>query len=294
MANSPLAEFREILRADQPLAPLTSLRIGGPAQWLATPRSTDELARLVRRCRDAAIPYRVLAGGTNILAPDEGVAGVVIRLAAEPFRQIAIHGTVATAGAGAALPDLIAEACKARASGLEALVGIPGTVGGAVRHNAGGRTGDIGQFVKQVELMDERGEITTRMRPDIRFGYRKSNLDDVVLLSFIFELAEDDPDRIVRRIKKIWISKKAKQPFGFQACGCALRDPRGLSAAALIESAGLSPVRVGGAELSDRDPRFVIAHPGTTSRDVVRLLEMVRTKVEERAGVRLELQLDVW
>lgn len=287
-------EFRAIVESEAPLGSLTAMRVGGPAQWLATPSHPDELARLVLRCRGESIPYRILAGGSNILVADEGVRGMVIRLSADAFRSVSLRGTTAAAGAGAPLADLIAAACQAHASGLEVLVGIPGTVGGAVLRNAGGRNGDIGQFVEKVDVLDDDGQVTTRHRADIRFGYRKSNLDGVVVLSATFELAEDDPDSIVRRIKKVWIGKKATQPFGFQAAGYIFRDPRGLNATLLIDTAGMSGAKVGGAELSDRDSRFIIAHPGATSRDVLRLIDLVRSKVEERTGVHLDLQIDVW
>ena len=179
-------------------------------------------------------------------------------------------------------------------SGLEALVGIPGTVGGALRCNAGSRTGDIGQHMHSLQAMDAGGEISTRMRADIRFGYRRSDIDDAIILGTTFELLQDDPQDIVKRIKKIWIAKKATQPFDFQSAGCVFRNPRGLSAALLIEDAGLLGTSVGGAELSDRDPRFIIAKEDATPRDILRLIDLVRSKVEESTGVLLELQIDVW
>lgn len=289
-----LDEFAEILTAHCPLAPLTSLGVGGPAEWLAVPRDVAELGRLVRRCHEAGIAYRILGGGTNVLVPDDGFAGVVIRIAAPAFQTNSVAGTTVTAGAGVPLADLIAGACRASLTGLEVLVGIPGSVGGALRRNAGGRTGDIGQFVQAVEVMDADGRIAKRYRSEIRFGFRESNLDDVIILSGTFELVHDSTEAIVRRLRKLWITKKSGQPFSFQASGYVFRNPRGLSASRFIEQAGLRGARVGGAELSDRDPKFIIAHPGATSRDVHRLIDLVRTKVEERTGVRLELQIDIW
>lgn len=289
-----LDEFRDILQENVPLAPFTSFGVGGPAEWLATPRTKDELSKLVRRCKEAEIFYRILGGGTNVLVPDEGVSGVVIRLTGPELTRVDLKGTRVKAGAGALLGDVIAQSAKSSASGLEILVGIPGTVGGAIRQNAGGRGGDIGQHVYSVDVMDEDGEIETKMRADIRFGYRQSNLDDVIILDTAFELVEENPEDIVRRIKKIWITKKANQPFGFQASGYVFRNPRGLSAVELMQRAELTSTRVGGAEISDRDPRFVIAHPGATARDILRLIDMVRSRVEEKTKVVIELQVDIW
>lgn len=294
MDMAVLDDFREILQENVPLGPLTSFGVGGPAEWLATPRSKDELSKLVRRCKEEEIAYRILGGGTNILVPDEGVSGVVIRLTEGELCRIDLAKNKVRAAAGASLADLIAQSAKASASGLEILVGIPGTVGGAVRQNAGGRGGDIGQHVYSVDVMDENGQIETKMRADIRFGYRQCNLNDVIILDTTFELLEENPEDIVRRIKKIWITKKANQPFGFQASGYVFRNPRGLSAVELMQRAELTATKVGGAEISDRDPRFIIAHPGATARDILRLIDMVRSRVEERTNVVIELQIDIW
>lgn len=290
----PLADFQAILTPGAPLGKMTCFRVGGPAQWLARPRNLEELARLTRRLRDAEIPSRILGGGYNLLVPDEGVQGVVLRLDAEEFQRIKVEGTRVHAGAGASLPDLIAAACKASAAGLEGLVGIPGSVGGALERNVGDRGGDIGQHVHSVRVLDADGNVSERLRADLRFGYRHSNLDDAIILDATFDLEEDNPEDLVRRVKKIWISKKANQPFEFEAAGYVFRSSRGLDAVELIERAGLRGTKVGAAELSDRNLKFIVVQPDGAARDVLRLIDLVTTKVEERLGVELELQIDVW
>lgn len=289
-----LDEFREILVEEAPLRERTGLRVGGPAQWLAKPRDRDELSSLARCCRAEGIPLRVLGGGSNVLAPDEGVRGVVVQVTEGPFARIEIEGNRVRVGAGAPLPELIAQACRGSLTGLEVLAGIPGTVGGALVRNAGGRSGDIGQFVSSVEVMDREGAIATRMRADIRFGFRSSNLDDAIVIAAEFELVEDDPDDIVRRLKKVWIAKKASQPFGFQSSAYIFRNPRGLSAVELIEKADLRGAKVGGAEICSRDPKFILTEPDATARDVLRLIDLVRSKVQDRMGANMELQVDIW
>lgn len=289
-----LSAFHDILSPNAALAPYSCFGVGGAAEYLAHPRDADQLVKLLGACREEGIPHRVLGAGSNVLIPDDGVKGVVIRLTAPSFQEIQIEGSGVLAGAGASLADLISRSCQASLSGLETLVGFPGTVGGAVRHNVGDRTGDIGQHVQSVTVLDEQGTIGSRSRSDIRFGYRQSSLEDVILLSVRFELEEENPDDLVRRIKKIWIARKATQPFGFQKAGCVFRNPRGLSAADLIEKAGLRGSKVGGAELSDRNPIYIVAQPGATSRDVRSLIDLVKGKVEQRLGVAMELHVDLW
>ncbi len=291
---SGLDEFAEIVKPNEPLAPYTYFKLGGPAETLVQPRSREELAAVVRRCRQEHIPLRVLGGGCNLLVREEGVRGAVLRLSEPAFTAIRVEGKKVHAGTGAPLSALISQAARHNLAGFESLVGIPGTVGGGLRVNAGDRSGEIGQYVRRVEVMDENGEIEARERDELRFDYRWSNLDDPVLLAADFELDADDADAIVKRMRKAWIQRKATQPLSFQAAGRIFKDPRGLSAASLIEQANLVKTRVGGAEVSDRNGNFIIAHPGATSRDVLRLIDLVRARIRERFSVDLELEIAVW
>ena len=289
-----LAEFAEIVKLKEPLAPYTHLRIGGPADALIHPRSRDELAAVVRRCFDKRIPLRVLGSGCNLLVRDEGVRGAVLRLSQPVFTEITVEGRRVRAGSGAALSALISQAARHGLAGPETLVGIHGTVGGSLRCNVGDRSGEIGQFVRRVEVMDWRGAVHVRERDEMHFAYHASNLDDPVLLAAEFDLEADAPDAIVKRMRKAWILRKASQPLSFQAAGRVFQDPRGLSAAALIEQAGLARAKVGGAEVSERDANFFAVHPGATARDVLRLIDLVKSRVQERFGLELELEIAVW
>jgi UDP-N-acetylmuramate dehydrogenase len=289
-----LDEFAEITKRNEPLAPYTYLRVGGPADFLIEPRSRDELAAVVRRCFQEKVPLHVIGGACNVLVRDEGVRGVLLRLTQPAFTEIHVEGKVVKAGAGAAVTALISRAAEAGLAGLEALVGIPGTVGGALRCNAGDRTGDIGQFVRRVEVLDAKGQVQVRERDELQFTYHWSNLDDPVLLTADFQLETDTADDIVKRMRKAWIMRKAGQPLTYQAAGRIFKNPRGLSASALIEQAGLAKTRVGGAEVSERDAGFIVVHPGGTARDVLRLIDLVRSRVQERFGVELELEIRVW
>jgi len=287
-------DLGDIVKRNEPLAPYTFLKLGGPVEMLVQPRTREQLSTVVQRCFDDGIPLRVLGTGCNLLVRDEGVSGVVLRLTEPAFTQIAVQGKTVRAGTGAAVQSLISVAARNNLAGLETLVGIPGTVGGALRTNAGDRTGDIGQFVRRVEVLDSAGTPQFRERDELRFENRATNLDDPVLLTVEFGLDPDQPDAILKRMRKAWIQRKAAQPLGYQAAGRVFKNPRGLQAATLLEQAGLARTKVGGAEVSDRDSNYIVVHPGATSRDVLRLMDLMKSRVQERFGVELEREITVW
>lgn len=289
-----LDNFSDITTRDEPLAPLTWLKIGGPAQFFVRPRSFDELSLVLRRCHDEQVPVHLLGGGSNLLVRDVGVSGAVIQLAAPEFCKIEINGTHVRAGAGASLSHVISHTVKAGLAGLDVLVGIPGTLGGALRGNAGGRSGDIGQHVRSVRTIGTDGTVTVRKEDELTFAYRESSLANVTILEAEFELHAEDPEEITRRMRTLWIAKKATQPLTFQSAGCIFKNPRGMSAGLLIDRAGLKGVRIGNVEISDRHANFIVSHPGASSEDVMRLIDMARSKVAEQFGVDLELEIEIW
>ena len=287
-------KFPDITQADQPLAPLTWLKGGGLAQFVVEPRSVEELQEVVTFCHENETSVRVLGGGSNLLVKDEGVSGVVLRLTHEAFAQVSVDGTTVRAGSGALLSNAISESVKAGLEGLDVLVGVPGTIGGALQGNAGGRSGDIGQFVSNVTVITVKGEKFVRAEDELSFAYRSSSINELAIIEGEFQLKEGDPEEITRRIRKLWIMKRASQPLASQSAGCIFKNPRGLSAGALIEQSGLKGTRIGEAEISDRHANFVVTHEGATSDDVVRLIDLTQSKVAEQFGVDLELELQVW
>ena len=291
---SSLEEFNEITRPDVPLAPLTGLKVGGSAQYFVTPRNEEELTRLVQHCHASEIPMHVLGGGSNLLVRDEGVQGVVIQLLPEGFNKVEVEGTTVRAGSAALLTRVISESVKAELAGLETLAGIPGTVGGALHGNAGTRSGDIGQFVQSVSVLTGKGERFTRTEDELSFAYRTSSVNELVILDAEFQLQKDDPAEISMRMRKIWIMKKATQPFSFQTAGCIFKNPRGMSAGSLIEQSGLKGTRIGGAEISDRHANFIVTHENATADDVLKLIDKSRSTVSEQFGVDLELEIEIW
>ncbi len=289
-----LSGFEHILREREPLAAHTWFRLGGAAQYFAEPTSVEELAGLVKRCAEEGLPVRLLGGGSNLLVRDEGVTGVVVRLAAAAFCGIEFRDGTAVVGGGAKLTHAISACVGQGLGGLEQLVGIPGTVGGALHGNAGTEAGDIGQSTESATVMLRSGEIVVRGRDELRFAYRSSSLDELVILSGKFQLERDDPEVLTKRMQKRWIIAKASQPTGEITAGCIFKDPLGATAASLIEQAGLKGMRVGQAEINGPHPNFIVAGTGATSRDVLKLIETVRAQVQSRMGVELESQIEVW
>lgn len=288
-------DFRAIIKADESLAPHVWFRLGGPAAFLARPRNLDELLGLLRRCRSESYPFKILSGGSNVLVRDEGVRALVIHLESPAFSDVTIRGATVEAGAAVPLTALISQTARAGLAGLEFLTGIPGTVGGALRGNAGDRQGSIGQRVRKATVIDASDEVQVRDRDDLSVTDTESNLDEPVILSAEFELEQADPETVVRRMRRIWIVKKENQPYGHQSSGCIFKNPSpDLPAGTLIEQAGLKGTRVGGAEVSDRHANFIVAQPGATATDVLTLMEQIRQRVWQQFGYELEPQIQIW
>ena len=291
----PFDGFQDIVQADVPLAPLVWFRLGGPAAFFTKPRTLDELLAVLKQAREASLPVKILGGGSNVLVREGGTSALVVHLESPYFSDVTVEGNSVTAAAAVPLTALISQTARAGLAGLEVLTGIPGTVGAALRGNAGSRQGSIGQFVRRATVLDVAGEIQVRERDDLSFADRMSNLDEPVILSAEFELNREDPESVVRRMRRIWIIKKESQPYGHQSSGCIFKNPApDILAGALIDQAGLKGTRHGGAEVSDRHANYIVAHSGATVSDVLHLIEQIQQRVWQRFGYELELQLQIW
>lgn len=289
-----ISGFESFVRQNEPLAMHTWFQLGGPAEYFAEPETLEQLTALVQRCHQEEVEVRLLGQGSNILVRDEGVPGLVVHLSSPAFCEIRVDGCSLTVGGGVLLGRAVTTAVHRGLAGIEMLIGIPGTIGGALHGNAGTHSGNIGQWTFQATVMAANGEIAERSSEELVFGYRQSNLDDLVILEANCQLEEDNPRELAQRMQKQWIVKKASQPLGHQCAGCVFKNPRGVSAGELIDRAGLKGTRIGGAVVSDRHANFIIAEPECTSQDVLRLIELVRGQVRDRMGVDLELELEVW
>lgn len=287
--------FEKIVRADVPLRDFTWYRLGGRARWFCEPRDEAELARLFARIRAAEVPWRVLGGGANVIVRDQGFEGAVIHLRGPAFERVEIQDQTVRAGAGADLPKLIRTTLKQGLVGLEVLAGIPGSVGGVVRMNAGGRYGAISQFVREVRLLDTDGVLVTRGAGALDFAYRQSNLAGRIVVSVTLTLHFGDADAALARHREIWNEKYETQPpLAARSSGCVFKNPAGHAAGRLLDQAGLKGVRVGGAEISTQHANFIVAHDGATADDVLHLIEFAKQRVREDTGIELESEVEIW
>jgi len=286
--------LEEIVETDYPLAKRTWYGLGGAADYFIRPKSVKQLKEVVRRCTKNNIRIYAMGFGSNLLISDEGLRGAVIKLEAEQFAQIEFDGVEVTAWAGAELSKLVLTCVEKGLSGIEALTGIPGSVGGAVKMNAGGNFGDFGSSVETVTLMDSDGNVFEKSKPELVFDYRRTNITAKFILSARLKLNESDSEQIMRTVKEIWIYKKNNQPLNTKNSGCIFRNPQGGSAGALIDRAGLKGLRIGGAVVSEKHANFIIAEKECTSKDVMKLIEAIKQKVKEQFEVELELEVEIW
>jgi len=286
--------LEDIVERDHPLGAHTWYRLGGPAAYFIRPRSVEQLQEVVGRCNENHLRMHVLGFGSNLLVSDEGVRGAVIKLEGHDFGRVEFGPEQIEAWAGAELSKLVLDCVEKGLSGIEPLTGIPGSVGGAVKMNAGGNFGDIGSAVESVTLMDIQGNVFEKRKPELIFDYRSVNIRARFILNAHLKLTPSDPERIMRAIKESWIYKKNSQPLNTRNCGCAFKNPPGAAAGALIDRAGLKGLQIGGAMVSDKHANFIVALDGCTSRDVLRLIEAIQQRVREQFDIELQPELEIW
>ncbi len=287
-------DLLHVIRTDEPLAPLVWLGIGGPARFFAEPVDREQLQRIHQAAAEGGLAIRVLGGGSNVLVRESGFDGVVISLAAATSSGLSIDGNLMTVGAGARLSHAVIKAVGAGLGGLEHLVGIPGTVGGAVFGNvfSGGR--DIGSVVKAVTVLESDGTIRDLTADEVGFSHRKTSLGGLTILEVVFELEPSEVEALTKRMQKLWISRNAARPSEGGRIAAPFVDPDGMPAAELIQSVGLAGIREGDVSLDTQQPQYLVAHSGATSDQCLRLIERVREQVLLQTGIDLQLDLQIW
>ena len=276
------------LRENEPLAAHTSFRIGGPARWMAFPKTVEEVRTLLRLAREADIPVRLLGAGTNVLAPDRGVDALVLCLK-DALRGVRLpEGNCIEAMAGETLASVAVFARKNGLTGLEFAHGIPGTLGGGVYMNAGAYGGELRQVVRQVTFLHADGRLETFENGDCAFGYRTSVFENMpgVIVSARLALQPGEPAAIEKR--------RASQPLELPSAGSTFKRPAGHFAGALIQDAGLKGRGVGGAKVSEKHVGFVVNFDHATAADVRATIALVQKTVYETSGVRLEPEVRIW
>jgi UDP-N-acetylmuramate dehydrogenase len=275
---------------DEPLAPKTSMRVGGPAAAFAIVKDVNTLSALLKFCARESVTWTMLGLGSNVLVNDRGFAGLVIRLGGD-FTRISVTKTLLRAGGAAPIVAVCREAARAGLAGAEALVGIPGTVGGAVRMNAGTKV-EIGDLVRRVEVIVAGEDMQTYTLPE--FAYRSSTLDrSAVVCAAELELRHGDTSSVQAELLRQIERRNATQPLELPNSGSIFRNPPGDYAARLIESAGCKGLRMGGAQVSEKHANFIVNRGGATCADVLALIDEVRATVKRAHDVDLELEVHI-
>ncbi len=286
--------LKQIVKEDYPLGKYTWYGLGGNADYFIMPNTVEQLGEAVKICNDNGIAMKVLGFGSNLLVSDDGVRGAVVKLGGQEFSKVRFEGETVVAGAGSDLNKLVLESVRKGLAGLEPCAGVPGSIGGAVKMNAGGRFGDIGSVVESVMVMDKEGNVFEKSKPELMFDYRRTNITAKFILSATIGLSESEPEQLLKTVQEIWIYKKNNQPLSTKNAGCIFKNPRGTSAGALIDRAGLKGLQLGGAEVSEKHANFITATKGCKSSDVKKLIETVRNRVREKFDIELELEIEIW
>ena len=284
------------LKFNEPMAKHTSFRIGGGAEVMAFPKNREELAEILNVSALLDTKPAILGAGTNVLAPDAGICGVVICLKDCLDGMEQLDDSRIRVMAGVTMTRAAIFAANLGLSGLEFAHGIPGTVGGGVYMNAGAYGGEICQVAESVEYMDLSGNIHILSNEEMRFSYRHSIVEDAggIVISAVFRLMQKPAEEIKATMKDLMSRRSASQPLDKPSAGSAFKRPVGGYAAALIDQAGLKGFAVGGAAISTKHAGFAVNLGNATAEDVKQLLKQVSDKVFENSGIRLEPEVRIW
>lgn len=281
-------EYPEQTRVDAPLAPYTSYNVGGSADVMISPKRVEDVAHVVHLCYQRKAPYFVIGKGANVLVHDSGYRGVVISLE-KCCAQIFHEKNLLYVGAGATVKDLVEYCEKHGLAGLEYMSGIPGTVGGALRMNAGAFVGEIGDRVLRVDALNQRGIRQQISKEEALFGYRRADgLKDKILLGCWLLVEAGDKQKLYASRQDYLSRRAARQPLEYPSCGSVFKRPPGDYAGRLIEEAGLKGYKIGGAMVSEKHANFVVNYNNASARDIYEVICHVQQEVYKRSGVWLE------
>ena len=283
-------------KTNEPMSRHTSFRIGGEAEIFVQPKTACELSQALRCASQLGIRPAILGAGTNVLAPDAGMAGMVICLKDCMDGMERLPDNCIRVMAGVTMTRAAVFAANQGLAGMEFAHGIPGTVGGGVYMNAGAYGGEICQICESVTVMGANGDVRELSGAGMGFSYRHSVLEESggIVLSAVFRLTPDSPENIKARMKELMGKRSASQPLDLPSAGSAFKRPVGGYAAALIDQTGLKGFQVGGAAVSEKHAGFVVNLGGATAADVRSLLTEVSNRVYDRTGIRLEPEVRIW
>ncbi len=280
---------KDKVKYNEKMSKYTTMRVGGPCDCIVFPDEISKIKEVIDFCKNENITFFVIGNGSNLLVKDEGIHGVVIKLG-HRFGKIELDGEYILAYAGATMPTLSQLAKKNSLKGLEFACGIPGTIGGGVKMNAGAYGSQISDILYEVTYMDEKEEIKTIKNKDCSFGYRKSIFTinpNYVILSAKFKLARGNIDEIENKMKENSLARKAKQPLEYPNFGSVFKRPEGYFVGKLVDDAGLRGYKIGGAQVSTKHTGFIVNVDNATCKDVLDLIGYVQTTVYNKFNVKL-------
>jgi UDP-N-acetylenolpyruvoylglucosamine reductase len=290
---SPLVSAETVLRHHEPLAKRTTLRVGGPADLYIEPASETDLATVLAFCKSHELPIFILGRGSNLLIRDGGYRGAVICLARPAFAKIQVSGTAMDCGAGARLKAIAMEARRQGLGGLEFLEGIPGSVGGALRMNAGAMGGAMFEVVTKVRTMTFAGQLLERVPSEMGVSYRScAALKNEIALGAVLQARTEPREQIELRLGEFSKRRWESQPAASSA-GCMFKNPLTIPAGKLIDELGLKGTRVGGAMVSMEHGNFLVNEANATAREVLQLIELIRARARSDRGIELETEVEI-
>jgi UDP-N-acetylenolpyruvoylglucosamine reductase len=282
-----------LLKQNEPLAKRTTLRVGGAADLYAEPASDADLAKLLQFCREHALPFMILGRGSNLLIRDGGIRGLVICLANSYFSKIDIASDKLICGAGAKLKHISVEARRHNLSGLEFLEGIPGSLGGALRMNAGAMGSATFDVLERIRFMNADGAIYEKGASDVMFDYRSCPLlKENIALGAVLKANPASPETIAEKMKIFSNKRWDSQPAAASA-GCTFKNTPTVPAGKLIDELGLKGTRVGGAAISDVHGNFLVNEGKATATDVLNLIQFIKRRAKEARGIELETEVEI-
>ncbi|MGR3293689.1 MAG: UDP-N-acetylmuramate dehydrogenase [Candidatus Scalindua sp.] len=284
----------EMFRYDVPLQKYTSFRTGGAAEIFVEPLGTSELKKVLQFCKDERKKVFIFGKGTNLLVGDNGVKGVVIHLGGINFKNVERDGRYVLSGAGVNLSKLIRTVALSGYAGLEVLAGIPGTVGGAVMMNAGGKYGVISDTISSLTTMTFDGNIIKHERGDVAFEYRGCNLSEQIIVEVEFQLNESKIEVVLEKMDEIYNEKQEKQPLGTFNAGSIFKNTPQYKAAELIDKANLKGLKVGGAIVSEKHANFIVNTGNATSTDILELIKIIKETIKKKYNVSLGEEIHIW
>jgi len=275
------------------LRKLTTFKVGGKVDYLIIPKDIDDIVTTLKIAKDRGIPIYIMGNGSNLLVSDKGVRGIILRISKVNFNKVEHNGNLITSGSGVPLSELISLSIKMELSGLENLYGIPGVLGGVIAMNAGTDGYSIGDFVKEIKVIDNLGNLKTLSKEEVLFSYRKSSIVEkkFIVVEAKIELNKEKRERIIKVLKEKMKKRKLTQPINYPNAGCVFKNEGENKAGFLIEKAGCKGLKIGDAEVSNLHANFILNKGNATFNEIISLMKLVREMVYDKFKILLNPEI---